>query len=56
MRDRTLAEILEEIEAKERIASLLAADIGRLRLEARDHPSSAAGRDLPPIIGYIGVQ
>ncbi len=54
MEDRTLGAILEEVTAAEQEFGLESEQASKLREEARNHPSAAAGRDLPPITGYIG--
>jgi hypothetical protein len=56
MTERTLAVILEEVTASEISDGIDSPRAKRLREEARNHPSAAAGRDLPPIIGYMGVK
>lgn len=60
MSERTLANILEEITSVEiglshQGKSLETPKLKELKLEAKNHPASEPGRDLPPIIGRIGV-
>ncbi len=56
MTERTLAVILEEVTAAEQKYGLDAPQVKMLRAEARDHLDAAPGRDLPPIVGYMGVK
>jgi hypothetical protein len=51
---RTLADILEDVTAAEQKYGIESPEAQKLREEARNHPSAAPGRDLPPIIGRMG--
>lgn len=60
---RKFADILEEITGVEQAIRLTsdpgghqANRLAALKVEALDHPDAAAGKDLPPIVGYIGAR
>lgn len=61
MADRTFSDILEEITACEVAIGTdgdadgsKATRLRALKQEVYDHPSAAAGRDLPPVVGVLG--
>lgn len=55
MPERTLADILDEITAFEIKDGHDSPKVKKLREEVYNHPDAFAGRDLPPVVGILGV-